>query len=57
MDRGRGESKTLTKVSLYLDSVIVDGNFLTGDEGTLVAGLLKGHTECSLCGRETESLS
>jgi hypothetical protein len=45
VDRSRGESKTLTKVSLYLDSVIVDGNFLTGDEGTLVAGLLKGHTE------------
>ena len=55
MDRGKRGSKTLTKVFLYLDSVIVDRNFLTGDEGALVGGLLEGHTELFTFAEKRES--
>lgn len=41
-DRGV-KDRTLTKVSLYLDSVLVDRDRLTRDESALVAGLLEGH--------------
>ena len=37
------KEKTLAKVFLYLNGIIVDGYFLTWDQGALVAGLL-GHT-------------
>jgi hypothetical protein len=38
------KEKTLAEIFLYLDSIIVDGYFLTRDQGALVAGLLEGHS-------------
>lgn len=37
------KDQTLTKVSLYLDGILVDRDSLTWDEGALVSGLLEGH--------------
>jgi hypothetical protein len=37
------KNHTLTKVSLHLDSILVDRDCLTRDKGALVAGLLEGH--------------
>ena len=39
------KDQTLTKVSLYLDSILVDRDSLAWDKGALVAGLLEGHKE------------
>jgi hypothetical protein len=39
---------TLTEVSLYLDSILVDRYFLAWDKSALVAGLLGGHKEMTL---------
>jgi hypothetical protein len=50
---GRGERQTLAKVSVYLDSVIIDGDFLARDQSALVAGLLEGHTVLCLLLAET----
>ena len=49
VDGSGNERRTLAKVSLYLDSIAVDGYFLTWDQGTLVTGLLEGHTVTMLC--------
>lgn len=38
------KEKTLAKVFLYLNGIIVDGYFLTRDQGALVVGLLESHT-------------
>jgi hypothetical protein len=57
VDGGGNERRTLAKVSLYLDSIAVDGYFLTWDQGTLVAGLLVGHIVtvlCLLCGNHSQ---
>lgn len=48
VDGSGRERRTLAEVSLYLDSITVDGYFLTWDQGTLVAGLL-GHIELCCC--------
>lgn len=48
VDGSGHERRTLAEVSLYLDSITVDGYFLTWDQGTLVAGLL-GHIELCCC--------
>lgn len=37
--------QTLTKVSLYLDGILVDRDSLAWDKGALVTGLLEGHKE------------
>jgi hypothetical protein len=37
------KDRTLTKVSLYLDSILVDRDRLTRDKSALVAGLLESH--------------
>jgi len=37
------KDQTLTKVSLYLNSILVDRDSLTLDKGALVTGLLEGH--------------
>jgi len=42
------ERRTLAKVFLYLDSITVDRYLLTWDQGTLVAGLLEGHSTCAV---------
>lgn len=49
VDGSGSERRTLAKVSLYLDSIAVYGYFLTWDQGTLVAGLLRGHIVLVLC--------
>jgi len=49
VDGSECERRTLAKVSLYLDSITVDGYFLTWDQGTLVAGLLEGHIVQCCC--------
>ena len=50
VDDSRSERRTLAKVFLYLDGIIVDGDFLARDQGTLVTGLLEGHMwYCAVC--------
>ena len=37
------KDQTLTKVSLYLNGILVDRDSLTLDKGAFVTGLLEGH--------------